>query len=213
MQPNYQHQSLREEIANSITHGIGLLLSISGLVLLVVFACLRGDVWHIVSFSIFGVGMIMVYTSSTLFHSFRNVKIKSILNIIDHSAVYLLIAATYTPFTLVSIRGPWGWSIFGVVWAAAIAGIILKIFFIGKYRTLSTLLYVAIGWVLLIAIKPLYASLPTPGFWLLMAGCFTYSIGVIFFLWRKLPFGHSIWHLFVLGGTICHFFAIILYVL
>jgi len=213
MQANYQHQSLREEIANSITHGIGLLLSISGLVLLVVFACLRGDVWHIVSFSIFGVGMIMVYTSSTLFHSFRNVKIKSILNIIDHSAVYLLIAATYTPFTLVSIRGPWGWSIFGVVWAAAIAGIILKIFFIGKYRTLSTLLYVAIGWVLLIAIKPLYASLPTPGFWLLMAGCFTYSIGVIFFLWRKLPFGHSIWHLFVLGGTICHFFAIILYVL
>jgi hemolysin III len=155
----------------------------------------------------------MVYTSSTLFHSFRNVKIKSILNIIDHSAVYLLIAATYTPFTLVTIRGPWGWSIFGVVWAAAIAGIILKIFFIGKYRTLSTLLYVAIGWVLLIAIKPLYASLPTPGFWLLMAGCFTYSIGVIFFLWRKLPFGHSIWHLFVLGGTICHFFAIILYVL
>ncbi len=213
MQPNYQHQSLREEIANSITHGIGLLLSISGLVLLVVFACLRGDAWHIVSFSIFGAGMIMVYTSSTLFHSFRNVKIKSILNIIDHSAVYLLIAATYTPFTLVSIRGPWGWSIFGVVWAAAIAGIILKIFFIGKYRTLSTLLYVAIGWVLLIAIKPLYASLPTPGFWLLMAGCFTYSIGVIFFLWRKLPFGHSIWHLFVLGGTICHFFAIILYVL
>jgi hemolysin III len=213
MQANYQHQSLREEIANSITHGIGLLLSISGLVLLVVFACLRGDVWHIVSFSIFGVGMIMVYTSSTLFHSFRNVKIKSILNIIDHSAVYLLIAATYTPFTLVTIRGPWGWSIFGVVWAAAIAGIILKIFFIGKYRTLSTLLYVAIGWVLLIAIKPLYASLPTPGFWLLMAGCFTYSIGVIFFLWRKLPFGHSIWHLFVLGGTICHFFAIILYVL
>ena len=213
MQANYQHQSLREEIANSITHGIGLLLSISGLVLLVVFACLRGDAWHIVSFSIFGAGMIMVYTSSTLFHSFRNVKIKSILNIIDHSAVYLLIAATYTPFTLVSIRGPWGWSIFGVVWAAAIAGIILKIFFIGKYRTLSTLLYVAIGWVLLIAIKPLYASLPTPGFWLLMAGCFTYSIGVIFFLWRKLPFGHSIWHLFVLGGTICHFFAIILYVL
>jgi len=213
MQANYQHQSLREEIANSITHGIGLLLSISGLVLLVVFACLRGDVWHIVSFSIFGVGMIMVYTSSTLFHSFRNVKIKSILNIIDHSAVYLLIAATYTPFTLVTIRGPWGWSIFGVVWAAAIAGIILKIFFIGKYRTLSTLLYVAIGWVLLIAIKPLYASLPTPGFWLLMAGCFTYSIGVIFFLWRKLPFGHSIWHLFVLGGTICHYFAILLYVL
>ncbi|MCD4771944.1 MAG: hemolysin III family protein [Bacteroidales bacterium] len=213
MDVNYQHQSLKEEIANSITHGIGLLLSISGLVLLVVFASLRGDAWHIVSFSIFGVGMIMVYTSSTLFHAFRNFKIKSILNIIDHSAVFILIAATYTPFTLVTIRGPWGWSIFGVVWLAAIAGIILKIFFIGKYRTLSTLLYVAIGWVLLIAIKPLYASLPTPGFWLLMSGCFTYSIGVVFYLWRRLPFGHSIWHLFVLGGTICHFFAVILYVL
>lgn len=213
MDVNFQHQSLKEEIANTITHSIGLLLSICGLVLLVVFASLRGDAWHIVSFSIFGTGMIMVYTSSTLFHSFRNFKIKSILNIIDHSAVFILIAATYTPFTLVTIRGPWGWSIFGIVWGAAIAGIILKVFFIGKHRTLSTLLYVAIGWVLLIAIRPLYLNLPTPGFWLLMSGCFTYSIGVIFYLWRSLPFGHSIWHLFVLGGTICHFFAIILYVL
>ena len=209
---NFQRQSQKEEIANSITHGIGLLLSISGLVLLIVVACIRSSIWHIVSFSIFGVGMILVYTSSTLFHSFKNVKVKSILNIIDHSAVYILIAATYTPFTLVTLRGPWGWSIFGVVWGAAIAGIILKVFFIGRYRILSTLLYVAIGWVLLFAIRQLYLNLPTPGFWLLLAGCFTYSIGVVFFLWRKLPFGHSIWHLFVLGGTICHFFAIILYV-
>lgn len=213
MHQNYQHQSLKEEIANSITHGIGLLLSISGLVLLVVFASLRGNAWHIVSFSIFGTGMIMVYTSSTLFHAFQKIKIKSILNIIDHSSVFILIAATYTPFTLVTIRGPLGWSIFGVVWAVAIAGIILKIFFIGKYRILSTILYVAIGWILLLAIRSLYMYLPTPGFWLLMAGCFTYSIGVIFYLWRSLPFGHSIWHLFVLGGTICHFFAVILYVL
>ena len=129
---NFQRQSQKEEIANSITHGIGLLLSISGLVLLIVVACIRSSIWHIVSFSIFGVGMILVYTSSTLFHSFKNVKVKSILNIIDHSAVYILIAATYTPFTLVTLRGPWGWSIFGVVWGAAIAGIILKVFFIGQ---------------------------------------------------------------------------------
>lgn len=213
MTTNIYQQSLSEEIANTITHGIGLLLSISGLVLLVVFASIHGTAWHIVSFSIFGTGMIMVYTSSTLFHAIRDIKIKSTLNIVDHSSVFILIAATYTPFTLVSIRGPWGWSIFGVIWTAAITGIILKFFFIGKNRKLSALLYVAMGWMMLIAIKPLYNSLPTPGFWLLLSGCFTYSIGVIFYLWRKLPFGHSIWHLFVLGGTICHFFAVILYVL
>jgi len=206
-------QIVREEIANVITHGVGLALSVAALVLLVVFASLKGDAWRIVSFSIFGASLVLLYLASTLYHGASRPRIKLRLNRFDHSAIYVLIAGTYTPFTLVTLRGAWGWTIFGIVWGLAIAGIIYKIFFYKvKFRAVSAVIYLLMGWIIVIAIKPLIQSLSTPGLIWLAIGGLSYSFGVIFYLWKKLPFAHSIFHLFVLGGSISHFFAILLYV-
>lgn len=205
-----------DELLNSITHGIGVLLSIAGLVLLVVFASTRpyGDVWKIVSFSIYGASLILMYTASTLYHSYQNPRIKEFLNLFDHAAIYVLIAGTYTPFTLVSLRGPWGWSIFGVIWGLAIAGVIFKLFFYkDKYRKVSTILYFLMGWIILIAIRPLIMEVPVAGLLWLLGGCLIYSMGIPFYIKRENPYNHVIWHLFVLGGSITHFFAIMFYVL
>lgn len=206
----------REEFLNSLTHGIGLFLSIAALVLLVVNASIRtyGDVWKIVSFSIYGFSLITMYTASTLFHSFTNKKIKGFLNLFDHAAIYVLIAGTYTPFTLVSIRGPWGWSIFGVIWGLALAGVVFKLFFYNdKYRKLSAIIYFLMGWIILIAIKPMILQVPTPGLLWLLGGCLIYSMGIPFYIKRERKYYHVIWHLFVLGGSITHFFAVFYYVL
>jgi hemolysin III len=210
---NQKHLTLNEVI-NSITHGIGALASIFGLIYLVIMAGIYGTTWHVVSFSIFGSSMILLYTCSMLYHSFTKPNIKAILQKLDHSAIYILIAGTYTPFALVTLRGPWGWSIFGIIWGLAIAGIIFQLlFYKEKLRFVSSIIYLAMGWIVIIAIKPLLNSLPTGGLlWLLGGGLF-YSVGVVFYLWRKLPFNHGIWHLFVLGGTVCHFFSIYQYVL
>ena len=202
-----------EEIANAITHGLGIAFGITVLVLLVVFSSLRGEVWKIVSFSIYGATLIILYTASTLYHSFRSPKVKCIFRIIDHVSIYLLIAGTYTPFTLVNLRGPWGWSLFGTIWGLAIVGIIFKIVFFGKYEILSTIIYLGMGWIAIVAIKPMIAIFPTMGLWWIVIGGLFYSLGVIFFVWEKLPFNHAIWHLFVLGGSVSHFIAMILYVL
>jgi len=203
----------KEEIANVITHGLGLALSVVALVLLVVFASLQADAWKIVSFSIYGVSLIILYLASTLFHGAKNLRKKVKLNKFDHSAIYVLIAGTYTPFTLVTLRGPWGWTIFGIVWGLAIAGIIYKIYFYSaKYRAISAIIYILMGWIIVIAIKPLVNNLSTPGLICLVIGGLSYSLGVIFYLWRKLPYSHPIFHLFVLGGSIAHFFGILLYV-
>lgn len=205
--------SVGEEIANSITHGIGTLLAISGLAVLVGFASLKGDAWHIVSCSIFGATLILSYLSSTLYHSIPMVRTKQILRTIDHSAIYLLIAGTYTPFMLVSLRGPWGWSIFGAVWGIAIVGIIMKTTIFGKIRSLSTVIYLVMGWIVLIAIKPVIAALDPGGVQLLVLGGLAYTAGVIFYAWKKLPYSHAIWHLFVLAGSGFHFFAVLFYVI
>jgi len=203
----------KEEIANVITHGLGLALSVAALVLLVVFASLQADAWKIVSFSIYGVSLVVLYLASTLFHGAKNLRKKVKLNKFDHSAIYVLIAGTYTPFTLVTLRGPWGWTIFGIVWGLAIAGIIYKIYFYSaKYRAISAIIYILMGWIIVIAIKPLVNNLSTPGLIWLIVGGLSYSLGVIFYLWRKLPYSHPIFHLFVLGGSIAHFFGILLYV-
>jgi hemolysin III len=205
-----------DELLNSITHGIGVLLSIAGLVLLVVFASIRpyGDVWKIVSFSIYGISLIMMYTASTLYHSFHNKQIKDFLNLFDHAAIFVLIAGTYTPFMLVSLRGPWGWSIFGVIWGLAIAGVVFKLFFYSdKYRKLSTIIYFLMGWIILIAIRPMILEVPTGGLIWLLAGCFFYSMGIPFYIKREERFNHVIWHIFVLAGSITHFFSIFFYVL
>ncbi len=210
---NSKGYTKNEEIANSITHGIGALLSIGGMTVLVVFASLWGDVWRVVSLSIYGTTLIILYLSSTLYHFFSNPGVKNVFQIFDHSAIFLLIAGTYTPFTLVTIRGGWGWSIFGVIWGIAVIGIVLKTFYTGRFNLVSTILYIVMGWLVVIAIKPIVNNLPGGGIaWLFIGGC-CYTFGVIFYAWEKLPYNHAVWHLFVLAGSIAHFFAILLYVL
>lgn len=200
--------TLGEEIANGITHGLGAVLSIAGLVVLVVLAALYGTVWHIVSFSIFGASLIILYTASTLYHSIQIPQVRPILRIIDHSAIFLLIAGTYTPFLLTELRGPWGWTLFGLVWGIALLGIFYKIFFIGKWEVISTLAYVGMGWLCVIAFKQMLATLPPHALAWLVAGGIVYTIGVLFYAIKKIPYNHAIWHLFVLGGSMCHFFAV-----
>ena len=205
-------QSLGEEIANSITHGIGAALATAALTILVVFAALKGDTWRIVSFTIYGASLVIMYVSSTLYHSITNLKAKKYFRIMDHSSIFLLIAGTYTPITLISLRGTgWGWTIFGLIWGLAILGILFKLMFYGKLEKLSVVFYILMGWLAVVAIKPMLANLP-PGLliWIAVGGL-SYTLGIIFYAWTKLPYSHSIWHLFVLGGSISHFFGILLY--
>jgi len=203
--------SEKEELINTISHAFGLLLSLVALPLLIVFSSIDGTVWHIVSFSIFGSSMIVLYLASTLYHAARKPKRKARLKVFDHAAIYILIAGTYTPFLLVTLNGPWGWSLFGVVWGLAITGIILKIFFTGRYTKISTMAYVLMGWIIIIAIKPLMESLIYEGLTWLFAGGILYSVGAIFYLLKKLPYTHGIFHVFVLGGSFCHFICVFYY--
>ncbi|NOQ51712.1 MAG: hemolysin III family protein [Desulfuromonadaceae bacterium] len=202
-----------EEIANSLTHGVGVLLSIGGLAVLVGFASLHGNAWHITSCSIFGSTLILLYAASTLYHSISLPEVKRVLRIIDHSAIYLLIAGTYTPFTLVNLRGPWGWSLFGAIWGLALVGIILKTTMLGKISGVSTIIYLIMGWVVVVATKPMFSAIDSGGLLLLLLGGLAYSSGIIFYAWKKLPYHHAIWHLFVMAGSLLHFFAILFYVI
>jgi hemolysin III len=202
-----------EEIANSITHGIGAILSVAGLTLLVVLAALHGDVWRIVSFSIYGSSLVILYLASTLYHSIQHPKVKRVFRIFDHSAIYLLIAGSYTPFALVSMRGPLGWTILGVVWGLSVMGIVFKTFFIGRFEKIATAAYVLMGWLCVVTFQQLFAAIGSGGMMWLVLGGVAYTGGVIFYAWQKLPYNHAIWHLFVLGGSICHFFAILFHVL
>ncbi len=202
-----------EEIANSITHGVGLLLSIAGLVALVILAAKKGSAWHVVSVSVYGATLVLLYAASTAYHAARSRRWKHFFRIVDHSSIYLLIAGTYTPFTLVNLRGPWGWTLFGLVWGLAAAGILFKIWFVDHFAFLSTAVYLAMGWMAVIAIRPVFAAVPSGGRLWLLAGGLSYTIGVAFFAWNKLPYNHTIWHLFVLGGSVSHFFAVMYYVL
>lgn len=202
-----------EEIANSITHGIGAILSVAGLTLLVVLAALHGDVWRIVSFSIYGSSLVILYLASTLYHSIQHPKVKRVFRIFDHSAIYLLIAGSYTPFALVSMRGPLGWTILGVVWGLSLMGIVFKTFFIGRFEKIATAAYVLMGWLCVVTFQQLFTAIGSGGMMWLVLGGIAYTGGVIFYAWQKLPYNHAIWHLFVLGGSICHFFAILFHVL
>lgn len=203
--------SVAEEIANSITHGIGTGLSIAGTAVLIVFASLNGDIWQVVSFSIYGSSLIILYLASTLYHSFRDPHIKHIFKILDHSSIYLLIAGTYTPFMLVSIRGAWGWTMFGIIWGLAFLGITFKAFFIGRFKKISLVVYIMMGWLVVIAFQPMMNNVPTGGLIWLALGGLSYTAGVIFYGWHSLKYHHAIWHLFVMGGSICHFFSILFY--
>jgi hemolysin III len=202
-------QTKREEIANAITHGLGALLAIAALVTLTVFSAIKGNAWHIVSFSIFGATLVTLYLTSTLYHSFTNEKVKVLFRKFDHMSIYLLIAGTYTPFCLTVLNNWIGWTLFAIVWGSAILGIVLKAFFTGKKELLSTILYVLMGWVAVFAIKPLFDSVSLTTFILLMTGGVFYTAGTYFFTKDRIKYFHSIWHLFVLAGSTFHFFAVL----
>lgn len=208
-----------EEIFNSITHGIGSLLSIAALVIMVVFAAIYGNVWQVVSVAIYGGTLVILYTMSTLYHAFTNRTAKYIFKIFDHSSIYLLIAGTYTPYCLVILReySFKGWIIFGLIWVAAILGIILSAVFPKKFKLLNMLLYIIMGWAIIIAMPDLYNYMITLSsiygiYWLILGGI-VYTLGIIFYVIKKVPYFHSIWHIFVLLGSICHFISIFFYVL
>ena len=204
--------SAKEEALNVYSHGLGFVLSIAGLVLLVFRAVQYGDAWHIVSFSIYGFSMTVLYLASTLFHAAKNPVRRRRLNIFDHASIFILIAGTYTPYLLVTLNGTWGWSLFGVVWGIALVGVVLKIFYTGRYRLASTIMYLLMGWVIIVAIKPLLQNLAPGGLWLLALGGFFYSVGAALYMIQKIPYNHAIFHLFVLLGSACHFFSIYYFV-
>ena len=207
------YYDLSEEKINIITHAIGLLLSIAALVLLIIHASSNGSARHIVSFTIFGASMILLYSASTLYHYSQTPNIRRKLNILDHASIYVLIAGTYTPFTLVTLKGALGWTIFGITWGIALVGVFLKLFYTGKYDKISTIAYVAMGWIIIFAVKPLIENLPLNGLYWLLAGGVFYTVGAVLYSIKKIKFNHAIFHIFVLLGSFSHFMAIYFYVL
>lgn len=205
-------QSPPEELVNVLTHGLGMLLSIAGASVLIALASVYGNSWHIVSSSIFGATLIMAYAASTLYHSAWSVRSKRFLRDVDQAIIYLLIAGTYTPFTLGPLNGGWGWSLFGVVWGIAAVGVVSKAFCQGRCHWSAIPMYLGLGWLCLVGIVPLFQNVPLAGLLWLFAGGAAYSLGAVFVPWRKLPFHHAIWHCTVLLGSLCHYFAVLLYV-
>lgn len=202
-----------EERVNISSHAFGLLLSIAALALLVTHATASGDVWHIVSFSIFGSSLIILFAASTIYHSARDPGLRARLRVVDHASIYVLIAGTYTPFTLVTLNGSVGWTIFAITWGMALSGIVLKLFFTGRYQLVSTLMYVFMGWIIVFAISPLIDNLHPDGLSWLVAGGVAYTVGAILYGIKKIKFNHAIFHVFVLIGAFCHFMAVYFYVL
>jgi len=202
-------QTIMEEIANSITHGLGLGLSIVGLTLLLVYATQTGDPWRIFGFSIYGASLTILYLISTLYHSLTHSRTKAIFRRLDHSAIYLLIAGTYTPVILISLRTTWVLYLLPVIWAMAILGVYIKVRYIHRYERLSLAFYIFMGWFALIAIKPMFNSIPFESFVWIIFGGVAYTTGVIFYAWNRLPFNHTIWHGFVLVGSFSHFMGIL----
>jgi hemolysin III len=209
---NQPRLSPGEQSANTVTSGIGLVLAVAGAVVLVTLASQHGTVWHIISCSVYAAMLIFLYTASTLYHSRRLPNAKLVLRILDHGAIFLLIAGTYTPFTLVNLRGPWGWSLFGVIWGLALLGIAFQEW-LRRWPVARVGLYVAMGWAAAVAVKPLFATVAPGGLILLLVGGLAYTLGIAFYAWHRLPYHHAIWHVFVLAGSLAHFCAILFYVL
>ncbi|HNT73916.1 MAG TPA: hemolysin III family protein [Anaerolineae bacterium] len=203
--------SIGEEIMNGVTHGIGAGLSVAGLTLLVVLAVLYGNVTQVVSFSIYGGSLIVLYLASTLYHSIQQPQAKRVLKVIDHAAIFLLIAGTYTPFLLLGVQGAWGWTFLIIIWGLAILGVSLKLLFMHRQQKASVLMYILMGWLSVLILKSLLDNIPVGGLIWLAAGGAAYTIGVIFYAMKKVPYMHGIWHLFVLAGSLCHYFAVLLY--
>ena len=202
-------QSIGEEVANALTHGIGAVLSVAGLVVLVVFASLYASALHIVSVAIYGTTLVLLYTASTVYHAVRGPRAKTITGLLDHAAIFLLIAGTYTPFSLISLGGASGWSLFFVVWTLAIVGVLFKLFHRRHGRRVSLPIYLAMGWLVIVVAGEVWGSVGASGtLWLLVGGIF-YSVGTLFYAWDRLPYNHTVWHLFVLAGSVCHFVAVV----
>jgi hemolysin III len=205
--------SFGDELASSVVHGIGIALSIAGLAVLVALAALHGNALTVVACAVFGTSLVLLYTASTLYHSVSLAAAKPALRTLDHIAIYVLIAGTYTPFTLIALPGAWGWGLFTAVWTLALLGSALELGLLRRYHKLSVLLYVGMGWIGMIAFEPLSQHLQSGGIALLIGGGLAYTLGVPFYLWRKLPFHHTLWHVFVLAGSVLHFLAVLLYVI
>lgn len=201
-----------EERINVISHGTGFIASAAALVLLVIQASLNGTARHTVSFSIFGVSLLLLYGASTLYHNAKEPELRKKLKIVDHASIYVLIAGSYTPFTIVSLQGMVGWIIFGISWGIAVSGIILKLFFTGRYNLVSTIMYVLMGWLVIFFIKPLMSSLPSGGLFWLMAGGISYTVGAVIYMIKKIPYNHAVFHIFVLMGSACHVISVYFYV-
>tara|TARA_Y100001970_G_scaffold293862_1_gene444024 strand:+ start:3210 stop:3860 length:651 start_codon:yes stop_codon:yes gene_type:complete len=206
---NEYNQTIIEELANSFTHGFGFILSIIGFIILISISIQSGDIWRLSSYIIYGISLTILYLFSTIYHSVSSSRIKSIFRKLDHSAIYLLIAGTYTPVILISLRTTWVVFLLPIIWIMAIIGIYIKSFNIDKYEKLSLFFYIFMGWLSLIAIKPLINSVPIEAFILILIGGISYTFGVVFYLWRHLPFQHAIWHMFVLIGSILHYIGIL----
>ena len=199
---------IRDEIANALTHGVGAAAALAGGAVLITLAAIHGDGWQLAGAIVFGITLLLLYTASTLYHAIQHPIAKGRLKVFDHCAIYLLIAGTYTPFTLVGLRGPWGWGMFTAIWTLALAGVVFKLFYTGRFPRLSTAIYVAMGWMVMVAIKPMLASIDAWTLaWLLAGGVF-YTLGTYFYHRESIPYSHAIWHLFVIGGSVCHFVAV-----
>lgn len=198
-----------EEVANTLTHALGLLLGLAGLTVAVTVASRHAGAWLVTATAIYGTSIVALYSASTLYHAVRDLRWKRRFLILDHASIYLLIAGTYTPFTLGPLRGPAGWTLFGIIWALAIAGVIKECIVARRGGLFSSILYLAMGWLVAGFIFPLYVSVPLRSFLLILIGGIIYSIGVVFYLWRRLPYHHAVWHLFVVGGTVCQYFAVL----
>jgi hemolysin III len=211
--PRESFYTLGEEIAHAVTHGLGLVLSIAGVAVLLAAASVRGDAWHVVGCAVFGVTLVLLYAASTLYHSIRHQRAKGVLQQLDHGAIFLLIAGSYTPFALVTLRGGWGWTLLALVWGLAVLGIALQVARRSGARRPLVPIYLLMGWLVVIAFEPLVRSLHPEGLLLLFLGGAAYTLGVVFFAWRRLPYNHAVWHLFVLAGSACHFSCVLGYVI
>jgi hemolysin III len=204
---------VREEIANSVTHGLGLLASLVGSFVLVSLSVEQGEAWYVVSAAVYGATLVALYAASTLYHALKGTRARNVLRVLDHCAIYLLIAGTYTPVTLVSMRGGWGWTLFGLAWGLAAVGIAFKILATGRFAVLSTVAYVLMGWLCIVAVKPMLILLSPGALAFLGAGGLLYTAGIVFYHSKRVPYSHAVWHLFVIAGSVCHYLAIALYVL
>ncbi len=202
-----------EEIANSLTHGVGLVMSLAGVATLIFLTWTKGSLLHLAGCGVYGVTLVLLYAASTLYHSIQKPRIKDYFRVFDQVAIYLVIAGTYTPFTLINMRGFWGWTLLGLVWSLSLFGIVFKIIFVNRYKAVSYGLYVVMGWLAIIAAKPILETLPLGCLAWILAGGAAYMTGLVFFAWDRLPFNHTIWHIFVIVGSICHFCAVMFYVL